>query len=392
VALKTAVHYRAFVTPPRVLPPLLTLMGFVSFTVVAALVAMYGPSLPELQQSFGISEAGVGFVVSAHFIGTFLGTLVSALLQPLLTLRTRLVVATILIAAGSWLLALTPSWTLFLLAAGLRGFGAGVLFTDINGLFATGFASRSTAMLSLVNAAYGAGSFLGPILVGVLPGSFRTPMLVGASASLVLVVFAAFTPTHAVLLPRAKVQTRSGKTNRLVLTLFLLTLVASGGVENTLGTWLATHLLADGYSKQLAANVTGYYWGAQTLGRVLLAPLALRFSARQLLAGGFALEALALALAHAPSLRLVAYVLAGLGVASLFTAALAWLAQSLPEMRLATTLGLAASLLGAATMSPFTGKLIDLSSANILPTTMLVLTCLGLVLVAVLWLLDRQKE
>jgi MFS transporter, FHS family, glucose/mannose:H+ symporter len=352
---------------------------------------MYGPSLPELQRVFSLNDAEAGFIVSAHFAGTFVGTLASAFLRTALTLRARFILATLLIAGSSWLLALTPSWTLFLLAAGVRGFGAGVLFTDINGLFATGFGSRSTAMLSLVNAAYGAGSFLGPILVGALPGSFRTPMLIGAAVSLILIVLAVFTPNYALLTPKSKSASSPAQSNYLILTLFLLTLIASGGVENTLGTWLATHLLADGYSKQIAANVTGFYWGAQTIGRVLLAPLALRFSAMQLLAGGFMLEALALSLAHAPSLRIFAYVLAGLGVASLFTAGLAWLAQSLPGLRVATTLGLAASLLGAATMSPLIGQLIDSSSANVLPTAMLVLTLFGLTLVFLLWRMTMKK-
>ncbi len=351
---------------------------------------MYGPSLPELQLEFSLSEASAGLIVSSHFLGTFIGTLASAFLQTSLTLRFRFLLATLLIASSSWLLALTPDWTLFLLAAGLRGFGAGVLFTDINGLFATGFGKRSTAMLSLVNAAYGAGSFVGPILVGALPG-IRTPLLVGAGLSLGLVVLALFTPNYAVLQPASKTQS-SQHSGYLILSLFLLTLFASGGVENSLGTWLATHLLADGYGKQLAANVTGFYWGAQTIGRVLLAPLALRFSARQLLAGGFALEALALTLAHFSDLRVAAYVLAGLGVASLFTAALAWLAQSLPSLRIATTLGLAASLLGAATMSPLTGQLIGISSADVLPTALLVLTLLGLSFVVVLWWLTNKQK
>jgi MFS transporter, FHS family, glucose/mannose:H+ symporter len=352
---------------------------------VAALVAMYGPSLPELQRMFSVSESESGFIVSAHFMGTFMGTLSAAVLQSRLKLRSRFVLATVLIASSSWLLALTPNWTLFLLAAGVRGFGAGVLFTDINGLFATGFGSRSTAMLSLVNAAYGAGSFMGPILVGALPGSFRLPILVGAVLSLIIVVLAVFTPKLESISSTAQTKTSSAQTSYVVLTLFLFTLFASGGVENTLGTWLATQLQADGYSKQTAANITGFYWGAQTIGRVLLAPLALRFSAAQLLLGGFGLEALALSLAHVPSLRIIAYVLAGFGVASLFTAGLAWLAQTLPGLRVATTLGLAASLLGAASMSPLTGQFIAVFSANVLPTAMLGLTLFGLILVGVLW-------
>jgi MFS transporter, FHS family, glucose/mannose:H+ symporter len=373
------------------LSPLITVIGFASFIVIAALVAMFGPSLPELQRTFSLSEAEAGLVLTAHFVGTFAGTLTGAVLQKRLSLRSRFLLAGVAIAAGSWLVALTPLWLLFLGASALRGFGAGVLFTDINGLFASGFASRSTAMLSLVNAAYGAGSFLGPVLVGTLPGSFRVPMLIGAGFSLIIIVLALFTPETEPPCSEVQKEKVTGASSPVLLGLFLLCLFASGGVENTLGTWLATQLQADGFSKQFAANMTGFYWGAQTLGRILMAPLALRFSAKQLLLAGFLLEALALSLAHVPSLRIVAYVLAGLGVAAPFTAGLAWLSQALPGLRVATTLGLVASLSGAASMSPVTGQLIGVFSANVLPTAMLALTLIGLTAVIALVFITRQQ-
>ena len=373
------------------LPPLITFIGFVSFIIVAALVAMFGPSLPEIQRTFSKSETEAGFILTAHFVGTFIGTFGSSLLQRSLSLRSRFVIAAVMIVAGSFLVAVTSSWALFLVATTLRGLGAGVLFTDINGLFANGFGSRSTAMLSLVNAAYGAGSFLGPVLVGLMSGSFRTPMLIGSVGSLTVLARASFTPRF-----RSVSEARQGRMVRswspVLLTLFLVALFASGSVETTLGTWLATQLQADGFSKQVAANVTGFYWGAQTVARVLMAPLALRFSAKQLLLVGFVLEVLALALAHVPSLRVAAYILAGVGVAFPFTAGIAWLNQALPGLRVATMLGLVASLSGAAVMSPVTGQLIGVFSADVLPTTMLLLTLIGLTAVVILWVLTRGKN
>ncbi len=368
-----------FVSRPS-LPALITLIGFVSFIIVAALVAMFGPSLLEIQSKFSLNETELGFILTAHFVGTFVGTFGSSLLQRSLSLRSRFIIAAVMIVVGSWLVALTSSWTLFLGATALRGIGAGVLFTDINGLFATGFGSRSTAMLSLVNAAYGAGSFLGPVLVGILPGSFRTPMLVGSVGTLSILVLAFFTPRLG-LVSEAQQGTTTGSWSPVLLTLFLIALFASGSVETTLGTWLATQLQANGFSKQFAANMTGIYWGAQTIARVLMAPLALKFSAKQLLLVGFLLEVLSMALAHVPSLRVVAYVLAGVGVAFPFTAGIAWLNTALPGLRSATMLGLVASLSGAAVMSPVTGQMIRVFSADVLPSVMFVLAVVGLVAV-----------
>jgi MFS transporter, FHS family, glucose/mannose:H+ symporter len=374
------------------LPPLITLIGFVSFIIVAALVAMFGPSLPEIQRTFSKSETEAGFILTAHFVGTFVGTFASTLLQRSLSLRGRFIIAALMIVIGSVLIALTSSWTLFLVATLLRGIGAGVLFTDVNGLFATGFGKRSTAMLSLVNAAYGAGSFLGPVLVGFLSDNFRTPMLIGSVVSLIILALAFFTPRLEPTGSESQKGTTAGSWSPILLTLFLVALFTSGSVETTLGTWLATQLQANGFSKQFAANMTGIYWGAQTIARVLMAPLALRFSARQLLLAGFLLEVLSMALAHIPSLRVAAYILAGMGVAFPFTAGIAWLNQALPGLRSATMLGLIASLSGAAIMSPVTGQLIGVFSADVLPTAMLTLTLIGLAAVMILWGLTRVKR
>jgi fucose permease len=374
------------------LPSLVTLIGFVSFIVIAALVAMFGPSLPEIQRSFSKSETEAGFILTAHFVGTIVGTFASTVLQRRVRLRERFILAALMVVAGSWLVALTPSWWLFLAATALRGFGAGVIFTDVNGLFANGFGSRSTAMLSLVNASYGAGAFLGPVLVGLLPGSFRTPMLIGSVGTFVLLALAFFIPKLEPLVAEKQKETTRGNGSPVVLTLFLVALFTSGSVENALGTWLATHLQADGFNKQFAANVTGFYWGAQTIARVLMAPLALRLSAKQLLLIGLVLEVIALALAHNPSLRVAAYILAGVGVAAPFTAGIAWLNHALPSLRVATSLGLIASLSGAAMMSPVTGRLIGVFSADILPTAMLLMTVVGLIAVLMLWWMTSRSK
>ena len=80
--------------------------------------------------------------------------------------------------------------------------------------------------------------------------------------------------------------------------LFALMLFCSGGIENGLGAWMATHFIFQGISVQTAANYTGMYWAAETIGRVLMTPLALRLSPFQLLVAGFSLEAVLLLLAH----------------------------------------------------------------------------------------------
>jgi fucose permease len=371
----------------------LTATGFFSFIVTGALTAMVGPLLLEVRQRFGISEATAGLLVSSFFVGTFVITIIMALWPGWLVMRSRLLLATGLIAASTFLMALAPDWPLFVLASGLRGVGAGLLFVDVNGFFARGFASRGAAMLSLVNAAYGMGSFAGPLLVAVLPGNYQVPLWVGGGLSLVVVALAWLIP-KGFELPKveAPVQVHSpAASNQIAIALFMALLALSGAIETSLGTWIATGLVADGYSKSFAANITALYWAGQTIGRVVLAPLALGYSARQLLLGGLALIALALMLVQFPSLRVLGYVLAGFGIATPFSSGLTWLAQTFPGLKSATTLGLTGSLLGGTLGPPMVGLLITSYSAQILPSAVLTMALAGLALSVLLSLLIKAR-
>ncbi len=370
------------------LPRAITLNGFISFMLIATLVAMFGPSFPSLQSHFGVNETEVGFSLTAHFIGTFIGTVSAALLGKF-ALRSRLLFCSSMFVLGSFIIALAPTWFIFLAGTVFRGVAAGLYFSDINALFATGFGKRSAAMLGLVNAAYGAGSFLGPVLVGFFSEDYRTPFMLGSFLSFIMLGLALISPnveaTH-------QTQAKNFVAPYGLVALFMLMLFCSGSIENGLGAWMTTHFVDQGLSLRVAANYTGMYWAAETIGRVLMTPLALRWSPFQLLVVGFALEALLLVLAQISGFTVSAYVLAGFSVAPLFTSGLAWMARAMPGFSMATTFGLAGSLLGAASTSPVLGQLIERFSSEILPGSLLVVTVLGLGVAVVIHFVTRSKS
>ena len=370
------------------LPKMITLNGFVGFTLIAALVAMFGPSFPSLQAHFAISKAQVGLSLTAHFIGTFVGTLAAVFFRRW-RLRLRLLMCSSIFVLGSFTIAFAPAWWVFLAGIAFRGFGAGLYFTDINGLFASGFGRRSAAILGLVNAAYGAGSFLGPLIVGLFSGDYRLPFMLGSFLSLILLMMAFLSPNV-----DASHQTTERQLTApygLVI-LFVLMLFCSGGIENGLGAWMATHFIFEGISVQTAANYTGMYWAAETIGRVLMTPLALRLSPFQLLVAGFSLEAVLLLLAHSAGFTVSSYILAGFSVAPLFTSGLAWMAKALPGFSLATVFGLAGSAMGAALSSPLLGQFIEWFSPSILPSMLLGITLIGLGLSLVIYFVTTRRK
>jgi MFS transporter, FHS family, glucose/mannose:H+ symporter len=370
------------------LPKAITFNGFIGFALIAMLVAMFGPSFPSLQAHFGVNETQVGFSLTAHFIGTFIGTMSAAALQRI-ELRSRLLFCSSIFVLGSFIIAFAPTWFIFLAGTAFRSIGAGLYFTDINALFASGFGKRSASMLGLVNAAYGAGSFLGPILVGYFSGDYRTPFILGSFLSLIMLLLAFISPN---VETKSQTQSKNFVAPYGLIALFMLMLFCSGSIENGLGAWMTRHFVDQGLSLQTAANYTGMYWAAETIGRVLMTPLALRLSPFQLLVAGFSLEAILLALADVSGFIVPAYVLAGVSVAPLFTSGLVWMASTMPGFRMATTLGLLGSLVGAASMSPVLGQLIERFSSQILPSSLLGVTLLGLGLSIAIYLVTRPKR
>jgi MFS transporter, FHS family, glucose/mannose:H+ symporter len=370
-----------------------TALGFTAFMVIAALIAMIGPSLPEIQTHFGIGAAASGLIIGSHFLGTIVGTLLTTALQRYFGLRSRLIWGTGLVTVTSLLLPLMNVWALFLILAGVRGVGSGLLFAEVNELFARGFGTRSTAMLSLVNAAYGIGSFLGPMLLLIAPGNFQIPMVVGGLLCILMIVLAVNTPSvqkdvsqKGVVVPQVSIPREAYP----LIGLFILLQLIASGIENTMGTWLATQFIFDGFSREMAATLTALFYAAHTTGRIVCAPLSLRLSPVQLLGGGLLLTVVALVLAHIPPLRVFAYLLAGLGISPSLAVGLIWFVTVLPAVRTATTLGLLGALVGAAVFPPLTGQIIQRYSAQSLPTVLLTLALLGLGLLVALWFQVRR--
>ena len=156
-----------------------------------------------------------------------------------------------------------------------------------------------------------------------------------------------------------------------------MALCALYGVESGIGGWETTSLRAGGAGPAAAASWTAGYWAA-IAGRLLAIPLALRVPAPALAAGSLLLAAAGLGLAHLPALAPFAYTLTGLALGPVFPDALAWLAQAAPGPG-ATATVFAAANLGGVVLPVVIGRLVDASSAAVIPTTVLVVSmaCLG---------------
>ena len=339
---------------------------------VGFLLSLYGPSIPELRAAYGVGGGGSALVLSLHFAGAMTGIGWWGL-ERRLAPRTWLVVAATLAAGGAVGIAFAPAWPVVLAAAFGLGVGFGVVVVEINVLFAEAFGERTTAMLNLLGACFGAGAILGPLAVAA-SGGYRLPFCVGAGAALAALALAGDLPRTA--RPPAPAGDRPPFA---VVWGFVALCALYVGVESGIGGWETTSLRAGGAGAAAAASWTAGYWAAITTGRLLAIPLALRVPAPVLAAGSLLLAAAGLGLAHVPALAPVAYTLAGLALGPVFPTALAWLAQAAPGARGATAIVFAAANLGGVVLPVMIGRLVDLSSPAVIPTAVLVVTlaCLG---------------
>ncbi|ABF45203.1 MULTISPECIES: MFS transporter [Deinococcus] len=310
--------------PPRLSAGLLA-SGAAAFFTLGVLQAMYGAAFPLFQARYGVGAAVVGWVASAHFLGSAVAPPVAGVALTRCSVRTVVLAAVLVLAAGVSVVALAPTWLLAVAGALVGGLGLGGVSAALN----AAYASIGTRAVNLVNAVFGVGSVLSPLLVAALgSASLAWPFLVVAVLSLgTLGVVRMWN------VPDLRPPEWSGEATRpgVRLALFALLIGLYVGLEVGFGAWLARPLEA--LTTARPALVLSGYWAGLTAGRVLTGLLGGRFAPSRLVLGAAVLTTLAAFAATQPVLAPGAYVLAGLTLSPIFGTTLAWVARSLPARR-----------------------------------------------------------
>jgi fucose permease len=356
------------------------------FVVIGAMQALYGPAIPAFRATFGVSPSVAGLGLSADFTGALAGVVIFHLLRSRLGDRRLLACSYALIGLGTAGFALAPSWTpapswwLALAAALVTGLGSGGIDYGLNHLFAIGFGHRSAAMLNLLNAFFGVGAVIGPVLIGGV-GADRYPWLFGGVAVAAVLVI----PTVAGVHPERSVPpdpeepfsgikgsaipaTHPGRRSiGLVVAAFVAIYVLYVAIESGVGGWEPTHLEAVGYSATFAATATAAFWLALTVGRFLAVPISLRWPAPAIVTGCCAGMALFLLLAAIPAVAPWAYGGLGFMCAPIWATGLPWLNRAAPRVAAASAYVMAISMLGGIVFPPLLGRAIEVAGVRSVP-------------------------
>jgi len=341
-----------------------TVAGFAVFLLLGIVIASYGPSIPHISERFNVSVSVAGLIVTANFLGEVVGLLALGLTHARWSLGGRLAVGASLFGIGLLLAALAPTWPLLLLAVFILGIGAGGLVVLVNLFYATRYGRRSPAMVGLVNTSYGIGTFLGPALVALTRGYSIVFAVVGIGvlACLAFLRRAVDESVSADAVPPAL----NSRTLGLVIA-FALMLLVYEGLEAGIGTWEATDLLSLGSSSQFAAAATSVFWGAFTLGRVITAPLAVRWPPQRILVPALIASALLMLGIRAQLYPPLMFALVGLCAAPIFPVVVSWMTRVIPHATTLVTYAILGAVIGSALMPAALGGLIGLAGAGDLP-------------------------
>lgn len=305
---------------PR-LSPLATATGLLSFVLVGASQAMYGPALPGFTELFHLQPGAAGMMVSVHNGGAVLGVLSAVPLARLAVARWRIGVSFALLGLGALLVGASLSWALTLVGGAVIGLAFGALVGSINGLFAVGYGRRSPAMLNLLNAIFGVGAILSPLLFLLNFATWTTPFFILAGFAAVLVPLGLLMDDR---LPVANANELPTRKKRGTVLAFMLLLGLGVAVEASTVGYTATYLIAVGVSLERATTVTSLFFLLFTVGRLVAIPLSLRLKPAQIVFGSLLMTTLLLLAANVASLAPVVFVLLGTSIAVYFPNCFNW--------------------------------------------------------------------
>ena len=237
----------------------LLIAGVATFVLMGAAQSLLGSALPVFAESFSLTRAQSGLLVSAFWIGCAASVGFMYLRGQGIGPRHALT----MMAAGSGLMAVEPGWMLTLAGAAVFGAGYGMATVVFNPRVLAAFGQHGTAMLSLLNATFGIGAIAAPLIFVALDQDPRLAFGASAVAALVIWLFAGTSKTGAAAAPGPRGPFRPPLA-------YLLFAVFGIGLEASLGGLGPTALIASGIPQAHAAELLSAFFVAFLGARVAL--------------------------------------------------------------------------------------------------------------------------
>jgi FHS family glucose/mannose:H+ symporter-like MFS transporter len=307
---------------------------FAGFVISGMIATILGPSLPTFIARWALDDTQAGLFFTTQFTGSLLGVLLTSAILSTRGYRDALVLGFFLMAAGVTGLN-SASQYIALLATALYGFGFGIAIPATNLCIAEISGARRAAALNLVNMAWGIGAIACPVLLlAALRADRYTAVLLSiAACALLLSIFFASMRFAGLSSKSPKTATPEQKINpahpiHVPVALALLFYLYIG-TENAISGWAAeqAHRVGTG---DTSAVMPMFFWAGLLSGRGISALILTKVKESLLVITGLVISALgttSLLLATKRSQVILAVLLAGFGLASVYPIFISWLSK-----------------------------------------------------------------
>ncbi|MGD8322950.1 MAG: MFS transporter [Gammaproteobacteria bacterium] len=174
---------------PRLLLPLL----FLGVLMGALDIAIVGPALPAIRESFDVDESDLSWVFSVFTLFAVISAVPLARLSDRFGRRRIYVLSLSVFTTGSLLVALAPSFGLLIAARAVQALGAGGIFPVASAVIGDVVpVERRGRALGMIGAVFGIAFLLGPLIGGLLlPLGWQSLFLINLPIGLLLILAAA---------------------------------------------------------------------------------------------------------------------------------------------------------------------------------------------------------
>ncbi|MEL6406268.1 MAG: MFS transporter [Chloroflexota bacterium] len=306
-----------------------------------------------MQDTFNVDVSAIGILLFFATLGAMIATFVSGTLLTTFRFHTLILVAMGVLAIGMFMMASASTWFILLVVIFITYMGRGVLDAGFNHFFSVNY---DTSAMNWLHASWGIGLTVAPFLMTMILVDFGLSWRVGYISigviAIVMIVLIASTlsvwslgETQDANTPETDYPPASPMEaiRQPAIIVSMLIFFLYGGVEIGTGQ-LANTLLVDGrqVSQEVAGLWLSFYWGAFTVGRILLGWIAMRFADKFLLRFGMItaiVGAFILAWNPMPLIGLLGLIAIGFGLSGIFPTLISMTAQRVGQQFSAQAIG-----------------------------------------------------
>ncbi|MCA9883940.1 MAG: MFS transporter [Anaerolineae bacterium] len=280
------------ITKPKKRGPMdLVLISYFSFLVISTPAGILNIAWTYMQGTFEVSIENLGALLTASVLGGLITSFASGRVVGKLGVGWTLILATVLHLSGLGVIALSPTWIVLLVGSFVAGMGSGLVDTGMNTIASERY---STGQMNWMHACFGIGQTIGPIIMTFIVVSLNQSwrlgygLAVALDITLLLILLATRNRwklglstangagTGDEVVPSAPIM----KTLAVPMVLMSMAFFfVYAGVEVGAGQ-LSNTLFLDGWGidQATAGTWVSMYWGAFTIGRILIGLVADRIA------------------------------------------------------------------------------------------------------------------